>query len=100
MSENLFTLTVFDGSHGGDEGSGETRCHEVAPSMIPVSGTNDSGMQVDPRVPANEQFRGWIRQARQLAKNKRLPKTRRLICDLVVESLSLMDRKPARPVRR
>ena len=100
LSENQPTLSVFQSSDDDRENAGEPAVsHTVAPSLIPVSGTNDTGLSIDKRVPASEQFRCWVRLARTLAKNKRLPKDRRLICDLVADAVG-MGRKSARAARR
>ncbi len=78
---------------------GESHCHTVAPTLIPVVPNNDAGVEFDGRMPVNEQFRCWVRFARTLAKNPRLPKARRLLCRFLVEAVSLdNDRRPARSV--
>lgn len=76
---------------------GEQKCTPVI--LGGVGGHNDSGIFVNNGVPADEQFRSWVQWGRTLSKTPDLPKSKRVLCDLLVDAASLSgkQRRPARP---
>ena len=76
---------------------GEQKCTPVI--LGGVGGHNDSGIFVNNGVPADEQFHCLIQMARTLSRTPGLRKSRRVLCDLLVDAASLSgkQRRPARP---
>jgi hypothetical protein len=75
-------------------------CEAIPQPHSHIGAHNDCGIQIDHNVPASEQFRSLVGLARGLSKNPGLPTEHRLICELLVDSASVMLGLAARKAPR
>jgi hypothetical protein len=76
----------------------EERCEARAQSLLRGrEATNDTGIRVDPRTPPTERFRRWVQEGNELARHSGLPQSSRLICELLVDAVTMSSEERRAP---